>query len=402
MDRDNLVFLSVILLNIVKKLSILILLFGFTLNAQTQSESGHCIDLNKRQPTAEFENSALVQSLEQVNEGFQCTLPAIGETRSISGLLNGVRQDFALKPLSSNTFEVGFNLRFENQMMQERTARCYEQSNDYLRDGLGRNIRFKILSASELSSLEPSNRPQELVITSNNNTEENAGNFHTNFSCATILHETLHWVGLHDEYHNNRRANYIKRDNRGEIEQTITWQEVSQMTAQEVRELNQNTDFERQLQYNDCRPNPDSPSIMNSVNAFLADKLPRYVVCPCTGASCETLRQRGSATPFGGRSAICNAPGAITTSSAQIYSTREEIPSLDPNTTAVVAMEPTSDEPVLRNAYVEKILYPACASKACRYITCTQFSYTEAGNACQGRPSYCDTEEYLDNIGHCP
>tara|TARA_Y100000768_G_C23991369_1_gene693780 strand:- start:921 stop:2084 length:1164 start_codon:yes stop_codon:yes gene_type:complete len=379
-------------------------LFIFLLVFQSfaQSESLPCVDLNKRQPTTEVENSALVQNLELVNESFHCTLPAVGETRSFSGLLNGVRQDFALKPLSRNTFEVGFNLRFENQMMQERTARCYEQSNDYLRDEMGRNIRFKILSASELSRLEPSNRPQEMLITSNNNTEENAGNFHTDFSCATILHETLHWVGLHDEYHNNRRANYIKRSHTGEIEQIIPWLEVSQMTAQEVRELNQNTEFERQLQYNDCRPNPDTPSIMNSVNAFLADKLPRYVVCPCSGASCDILRERGTATPFGGRSAICNAPGAITTSSAQVYSTLEEIPSLDPSTTAVVALNPTSNEPVLRNAYVEKILYPACASKACRYVTCTQFSYTEAGNACQGRPSYCDTEEYLDNIGNCP
>ena len=79
-------------------------LFIFLLVFQSfaQSESLPCVDLNKRQPTTEVENSALVQNLELVNESFHCTLPAVGETRSFSGLLNGVRQDFALKPLSTS------------------------------------------------------------------------------------------------------------------------------------------------------------------------------------------------------------------------------------------------------------------------------------------------------------
>ena len=114
---------------------------------------------------------------------------------------------YLLRRVSEDTYDVVFNLDFnrtdqatvsEAQMLQ-RVQRCLSISSESLFSSSGKKIRLVALSPdqSEASSLVPPEININIIEPGNRG---NAENYASDFNCATITHELLHFLGLCDEY----------------------------------------------------------------------------------------------------------------------------------------------------------------------------------------------------------
>ena len=76
----------------------------------------------------------------------------------------------------------------------------------------------------------------------------------------------------------------------------------------------------------------------------------------------------------------------------------ESLGQLNPQNEFIIVNDSPGRIPMFRNAYVEKMIYPRCQSRAPKYEACTQYSYLRAGADCSSRPSYCGNSSWIDDI----
>ena len=188
-------------------------------NLQTESRI-QCVNPIRGQSSPAI--SSLANNLQEVQSHEACRPLELGETRVTEGqALNGVAQNYSIKRTGPNRFEAGFTLNFIPNLqnpqakpnMENKVRECFQgMRNVGASDEMGRIVDFKMYTPSEAQSLPESIRPPSVDITLNDEMEPNAGNYKSNFDCATIVHEIMHLMGIHDEYHNRRRADLVKRD----------------------------------------------------------------------------------------------------------------------------------------------------------------------------------------------
>lgn len=114
---------------------------------------------------------------------------------------------YLLKRVSEDTYDVVFNLNFtkdesatvEPSEMLERVQRCLAISSNSLFNSANKKIRLLAVSPDVASEMNP--RPPKIDITITKPKDRgNAQLYASDFNCATITHELLHFLGLCDEY----------------------------------------------------------------------------------------------------------------------------------------------------------------------------------------------------------
>lgn len=265
--------------------------------APTTPERLNCVAPTPSTGTAQV--SDLVSNIEQVRDHEACRDLNIGESRVMEGQnLNGVAQNYAIKRTGANRFEASFNLNFQASIlnpqkeidMQNKVRECFQgMRNMGASDSIGRTIDFKMYTPREVQALPENERPPQVNITLNDNMEPNAGNYHSDFDCATIVHEIMHLMGLHDEYHNRRRSDLVRRDPvTGQEIERIDWITVAEMTNDARTELLESNQYERIFHYNDCRAIIDAETLMKNHNSFFPQTMPQFFRCRCENDRCKT------------------------------------------------------------------------------------------------------------------
>jgi hypothetical protein len=152
--------------------------------------------------------------------------------------------------------------------MMNTVRNCLAAANPYIKGPGGERIALRALTPDEANRLPQGERPKadsiniipDQVRASDGSMAEaeiNSGNFHSNISCPTVVHELLHHLGLCDEYLENR-TNVVPGMSRA---RSTEWS---------------------------CRVVPNRPSIMkNHIEAYNA-AVPRQLTCECVNTSCQT------------------------------------------------------------------------------------------------------------------
>ena len=200
-----------------KKYLILMFLFSFQLFAQT----------NLCYSTSQFLTGieGLVGDLEDIGE---CSPLGVGDSKivdtplsntddtKVTSLASGEEYktpnaaQYMIRRASEDTYDIVFNLNFTttdvatvtSQQMLERVQRCLEISSGNLYAN-GKNIRLIAISSDEVDSLEITPPQINIAINQPLGGRGNAQEYASDFTCSTITHELLHFLGLCDEYREN-------------------------------------------------------------------------------------------------------------------------------------------------------------------------------------------------------
>lgn len=165
---------------------------------------------------------------------------------------------YKLTRADSKVFQIELPVVFEGSFtdkraMKKKVASCFERNKNVFRDKEGRSVQisvtpydpFRLLSIAEFLGLESSSWSTPIKLGAKKS-EVNSHHWSAEMPCSTIVHETLHLLGLPDEYEVHHHG----------------WQEIDGEKVYRLKPLS-----ERRPDY-DCR----SPSVRDSVmnNAELA------------------------------------------------------------------------------------------------------------------------------------
>ena len=95
--------------------------------------------------------------------------------------------------------------------MRKKVAKCYLEAEPFLKGPNGEQLVLRLAEKSEklkaglfkFLSKNQHLKPLSVKVETKNFSSRFRGNstdFASNYDCPTILHETLHWLGLSDEY----------------------------------------------------------------------------------------------------------------------------------------------------------------------------------------------------------
>lgn len=157
-----------------------------------------------------------VQNLEDIGECIPLNEP--GDVRVFNttrgqkknGYIQPNDTKFALKYLGGKSYEMVFNLKFiqtpksevSNEAMLKRVQNCLALASTGMVGPGGQKIAMYAVGddgASTLNSEGVKPPPIQINIIESNN-RGNANNYASDFNCATITHELMHYAGLCDEY----------------------------------------------------------------------------------------------------------------------------------------------------------------------------------------------------------
>ncbi len=172
---------------------------------------------------------------------------------------------------------------------RERTNRCFDIASRWLRGPNGEHARLRL--APETSSSEYRN--VELGRVANQFGRGDAYHWNPNWECSTLVHESLHLLGLADEYQEVSIG--VILDERGKI-----LQEVQQKPAS----LPPGLSFSPRW---DCRPEGSKGSVMRDHDEALkmVDDWVEHRRCQCFDRSCKEKLAEFYSSP----SAPCSGKG---------------------------------------------------------------------------------------------
>jgi hypothetical protein len=153
--------------------------------------------------------------LDGLKEEVSCVPLRPGESRSInvsdenSG--SGVKQAFRVTRTPKG-FNLDFKLNFANKAnddslnaeIAQRTKECYANMSKYLKGPKGEELNLNLIPAEDYSS----NVPGVYIKIMGADHRSNSSEWNKYIDCPTIIHETLHLVGLCDEY-KERSSGYV-------------------------------------------------------------------------------------------------------------------------------------------------------------------------------------------------
>jgi len=142
---------------------------------------------------------------------------SISVDKSSAQSKSGVKQKYTIKKESEGVFTVYFKINFYkrsnleirgidgnentpsaiNEVYRSRFQNCYDFKQKYLKDELGRRLRLMVYDEDRDVDIEI---PPQLQVEISNIKRSNSKLINSEASCSTIVHETMHWMGLSDEY----------------------------------------------------------------------------------------------------------------------------------------------------------------------------------------------------------
>lgn len=233
-------------------------------------------------PREEFTDlSDILASLQQT-----CSPLTVGESRRFPNPQTP-GHSYNLKRVDGNTYEATVVVNFTRtsgdvspaQMLQ-RSNECFQALAPYLKTPAGEQLRIRNITPSEAESqMNSFERPPALNITIEEGGDDPAkqvrGHAHAytdNFKCETIIHETLHHLGLCDEYPES--DNSIPRNPDGTRRMDAAGIAVPSM-----------------VEWNSCRVVPKTNTIMSAMNTAVMDTIPLSISCQCrAGAAGDGCR----------------------------------------------------------------------------------------------------------------
>lgn len=149
-----------------------------------------------------------------------CSPVTADRVKVVSGIQGDISNAYGLRRNENGGYEVLLNYEFlpmsvtnksfamsanehipTPQEMMERTRACFAEASPFLRGPGGETLTFQALTPTEVTALPRDQRPPLWSINLVNNAQRgHSAAFNDSFDCATIIHETLHVLGLCDEY----------------------------------------------------------------------------------------------------------------------------------------------------------------------------------------------------------
>lgn len=196
----------------------------------------------------------------------------------------GVEQRYRLRRISEKDYIVDLRVRFQGsdliaqKIMRDNAAKCLAEAAPFLKGPNGESLRIQY---SEDASL-----PENIINIEKAGIRDDSHHYGGDTECSRVLHETLHLLGLVDEYVETEKGFYVNPE-----------------TGKPFNDGNK-------AAY-DCRAIGPKDSIMAYHDLAYSQILPRYKAkyhtCQCTGnlLACETIinkanwvRQKGCPSNF--------------------------------------------------------------------------------------------------------
>ncbi len=209
--------------------------------------------------------SDVLQSLDQVRD---CAPLEPGSFRRFPS--GRTTHNYLLKRNADGVYEASVVVNFQYvsgsmnaEQMQTRANNCFNMLAPALRTPSGEQLRVRYYNPTEADSqLRPFERPTNINVTLNKGdigpsaeVRGNTATFTDNFACETIMHETLHYLGLCDEY-----------------------PETDHTPGADGRNLADNYA---------CRVVPKTNTIMGQHSEAISTSVPLRFSCQCTDESCR-------------------------------------------------------------------------------------------------------------------
>lgn len=182
----------------------------------------NCIAIQPRTPIEDI----IEEAAPALRRSSDCAPISRSKIKVVSGQQNRVVNAYGIR-LNSKGYDIFLNLKFDPMppelrnaadrskpvttpdQMRARVTACLQEASPAMKGPNGKMLAVKLLDDTEISALPREQRPPEYRIRIiPNNFRGDAASYVENASCAFIVHETLHLMGLCDEYkeHDPQRA----------------------------------------------------------------------------------------------------------------------------------------------------------------------------------------------------
>ncbi len=222
-----------------------------------------------------------------------------GETRVTAPtdrLKDYVEQKYAITNLGDNTYSVDLVIDFKGntpnatQAMYARADRCLEEFNQVARDGQGRKLKINIHSVSESSNLPSDKRPPTVEIqVSPGDFRQSSRHYKEEIECSTMVHEMMHLMGLHDEYHETNIGQFVNQST-GHVVPYYVPGQSGKSAAFANLEQNPNPSYQLQRAYQ-CRSVPQRDSLMKQHSPIYNAAVPQSYGCDCSSVANSTSKE---------------------------------------------------------------------------------------------------------------
>lgn len=138
----------------------------------------------------------LTKALQGFMERQRCVVLDVGESMNVESSDTGITARYRLSRPSGSVYRAEINPRFlpeaEHDAYVSRTRRCLAQANRYLRSPDGQRLDIVISTEADV--------PVHTIDLTPAGTRSHSHGWASDVGCPTIVHETLHLLGLADEY----------------------------------------------------------------------------------------------------------------------------------------------------------------------------------------------------------
>lgn len=153
----------------------------------------------------------------EIQEANQCTPMRDNETRDIN-INKAIGGRYRLRKLRGNEFQVSLKIKLTDgntghtntprtNEVFERMNSCFQEHQDQFRGPEGELLSFRFERAD---GEDKSARDVHTIRVHEQYERANSGNYPQSITCATIIHEVMHLLGLVDEYHEHARGFVVR------------------------------------------------------------------------------------------------------------------------------------------------------------------------------------------------
>lgn len=382
--------------------SLLVLAFG---EAAKKLVCSNQLELNEDTNILNFEN--------QMKEIIQCSDMKEGDFKKVetgefmysyegdkSGELDeqGSPTDFpmnyTLKKIGSK-YDVYIDYNFLNNKnskvspdkMRTRVDNCFKENTSLLKGPDGKFLNLTLMNDDLKMSIPKEMQPLTYNISiADEGFRSNMRKYESDINCEEIVHETLHLLGLCDEYEEKRKGVWVNLNTNRDYDE----EKFTQTTAKEKGLV-------KRIAYN-CRASIKDPnSVMNDQQKAFKDARTNKVTCECKSAECNQYLKGDNKFTQSIEDAK-DYKGCLNWKDEKIIEVVDEkkytSETVKGNSSYSYFVKAKNPNGVLFPAHFERIIYGTCKSKAVKFSTCSRWAYV-TGN-CKNRPKYCeDPKEWL-------
>lgn len=158
-----------------------------------------------------------------VRRSDRCSPVTTDRVKVVSGIQGDISNAYGIRRNADGGYDVLLNYEFRSMSasnqaiamaanehiptpteMMNRTRECFAEASPFLKGPGGETLNFQALTPTEVSALPRDQRPPLWSIDIVNNAQRGHNRaYASRFPCSTIIHETLHVLGLCDEYQEN-------------------------------------------------------------------------------------------------------------------------------------------------------------------------------------------------------